>query len=81
MNDINCVHVFSLALMAGPSPRPLEHETILVSFPDPPHVRTKLKKSERGRERKEGVVSPLTSSSFPMGRVRRGSRDETKTIQ
>ena len=75
------MHVFSLALMAGPSPRPLEHETILVSFPEPPHVYTQLKKSGRGKERKEGLVSSFTRPSFPMGHVRRGSRDETKTIQ
>ena len=71
---------FSLALMAGLSLRPLEHETtycILVSFPDPPRVCILLKKSERGRERKEGLVSPFTRPSFPMGRVHREFRDET----
>ena len=36
---------------------------------------------ERGRERKEGLVSPFTRPFLPMGHVHRGSRDETKTIQ
>ena len=36
---------------------------------------------EEIREGEEGLVSPFTRPSFPMGRVHRGSRDETKTIQ